>query len=395
MHNAINSHPDNPKITTFFTQKRKLKPTQNVFLSDRRKTLDRINALKQSAFKEGKVGFFLIFNGVNLTYFTSFPGATALLIPEQGESVLYVSAVNYEQAKAETNGLTVELLKRGENLMAKIANQTASKKPSKFAVDTLPIESWRALAKAFGGEEKLEPANNIIQEMRKIKDNQEIQSIHEACNLASIGMQVASDTIKPGVREKQAAAEIEYAMRKKGSDGTSFDTIIASGAASAFPHGSCSDRTIREGDLVVVDLGATYNFYRSDMTRTFTAGKPSEKQNKIYETVKLAHQKAFQTIKPNIPAKEVDAAARQAIEAGGYGDFFVHNLGHGVGLEIHEAPTLSPDSKDTLAAGNVITDEPGIYLPGYGGVRIEDTVLVTANGAEKLTVGHYSLANAP
>ena len=356
--------------------------------------MNRINALKQSAFKEGKFDFFLIFNSANLTYFTSFPGATALLIPEQGESVLYVSAVNYEQAKAEAGGLTVELLKRGENLMGKIAKQTASKKPSKFAVDTLPIESWGALVKAFGGEEKLEAANNLILEMRKIKDHQEIQSIREACTLASIGMLVASETIKPGVKEKQAAAEIEYAMRKKGSGGTSFDTIIASGAASAFPHGSCSDRTISEGDLVVVDLGATYNFYRSDMTRTFTAGKPSEKQNKIYETVKLAHQKAFTAIKPKSPAKEVDAAARLIIEAAGYGEFFVHNLGHGVGLEIHEAPTLSPDSKDTLATGNVVTDEPGIYLPDYGGVRIEDTILITANGAEKLTVGPYSLEAA-
>jgi Xaa-Pro aminopeptidase len=356
--------------------------------------LNRINALKQSAFKEEKFDFFLIFNNANLTYFTSFPGATALLIPEQGESVLYVSAVNYEQAKAETNGLKVELLKRGENLMEKIAKQAVSKKPSKLAVDTLPIESWCALAKAFGGEEKLEPANNLIHELRKIKGPQEIQNIREACNLASIGMQVAFGTIKPGVKEKQVAAEIEYAMRKKGSDGTSFDTIIASGAASAFPHGSCSDRTIREGDLVVVDLGATYNFYRSDMTRTFTAGKPSEKQRKIYETVKLAHQKALTAIKSNIPAREVDDAARRTIKAAGYGEFFVHNLGHGVGLEIHEAPTLSPDSKDTLAIGNVITDEPGIYLPGYGGVRIEDTVLVTVKGVEKLTVGPYVLTNA-
>jgi Xaa-Pro dipeptidase len=355
------------------------------------KTLNRINALKQSAFKEGKFDFFLILNNINLTYLTSFPGATALLIPEQGESVLYVSGVNYEQAKAETSGLTVELLKRGENLMGKIANQTASKNPSKIAVDTVPIESWRTLAKAVGGEEKLESANHLINEMRKIKDQQEIQNIREACNLAGIGMQAAFEVIKPGVKEKQAAAEIEYAMRKKGSDGTSFDTIIASGAASAFPHGSCSDRTIREGDLVLVDLGATYNFYRSDMTRTFTAGKPSEKQRKIYETVKLAQQKAFTAIKPGIPAKEVDAAARQTIEAAGYGEFFVHNLGHGVGLEIHEAPTLSPESKDILTDSNVITDEPGIYLPSYGGVRIEDTILVTQDGAEKLTIGTYSL----
>jgi Xaa-Pro aminopeptidase len=275
--------------------------------------------------------------------------------------------------------------------MEKIANHAFAKK---FAVDTLPIESWRALAKSVGGEEKLEPANNLIREIRKIKDRQEIELIRKACNLTSEGMRVAFETIKPGITEKEVAVEVEYAMRKKGSDGTGFDTIVASGVYSAFPHGACSNRIIREGDLVVVDLGATYEFYRSDMTRTFTAGKSSEKQRKIYETVKLAHQKAFETIKPNIPAREVDAAARQVIEAAGYGEFFVHNLGHGVGLEVHEAPILSPDSKDVLAAGNVVTDEPGIYLPAYGGVRIEDTVLITQTGAEKLTIGPYTLVTA-
>jgi Xaa-Pro aminopeptidase len=357
--------------------------------------MNRINTLRQSAFKENEFDFFMIFNSSNLTYFTGFSGATALLIPKQGESVLYVSAVNYEQAKAETSGLGVCLLKQGENLMEKIADHTVPEKSTKLGVDSVTIEGWRVLAKAVGGEEKLEPASNIVRELRKVKDQQEIQLLREACNFANIGMQVASEIVKPGVKEKEAAAEIEYAMRKKGSDGTGFETIIASGASSAFPHGSCSDRTIQGGDLVVVDLGATYKGYRSDMTRTFIAGKASGKQRKIYETVKLAQHTAFQTIKPNILAKDVDAAARQVIEAAGYGKFFVHNLGHGVGLEVHEAPILSPDSKDTLAFGNVVTDEPGIYLPGYGGVRIEDTVLVIVDGAEKLTIGPYSLEATP
>jgi Xaa-Pro dipeptidase len=302
--------------------------------------------------------------------------------------MLYVSSVNCEQAKAETRGLTVELLKRGENLMEKIANHSSA---NKFAVDTLPIESWRALAKAVGGEEKLEPANNLICELRKIKDQQEIQLIRKACNLADIGVQVAFETIRPGVKEKEIAAEIEYAMRKNGSEGTGFDTIIASGAGSAFPHGGCSEKTVHEGDFVVADFGATYKFYHSDITRTFIAGKPSEKQRKIYETVKLAHQKTLEAVKPGVLAREVYMAAKRIIEAAGFGEFFVHNLGHGVGVEIHEAPTLSPDSKDMLAAGNVLTDEPGIYLPGYGGVRIEDTVLVTQEGAEKLTFAPCSL----
>ena len=352
--------------------------------------MNRIDALKRAAAKQGMSCNFLIFNPNNLTYLTGFSGATALLIPVQGENVLFVSGVNYEQAKAEAKGLTVGLLKRGENLMEKIAKQAPAKT---YAVDSLSIESLRILAKAVGGEDKLEIGNNLILKLRAVKDQQEIQLIREACKLACVGMQVASEMIRPGVKEKEVAAEVEYAMRKKGSDGTSFDTIIASGPHSAFPHGSCSTRTIRNGELVVVDLGATCSFYRSDMTRTFTAGKPDEKQRKIYETVKQAHQKAFETMKPNAQAAEVDAAARRAIEAAGFGEFFVHNLGHGVGLEIHEAPVLSPDSKDTLTAGNVVTDEPGIYLPGYGGVRIEDTVLITQAGAEKLTVAPYSLAS--
>jgi Xaa-Pro dipeptidase len=331
---------------------------------------------------KGKYDYFAIFNSTNITYFTGFLGATALLTPPAGESTLYVSEVMYEQAKAETCGLNIELMKRGENLMERIAKKTA---PTKLGIDTLPIESWRALAKAVGSEEKLEPAANIIRNLRLIKDEQEIKLITEACKLAMIGMEIAAETVRPGITEKEVAAEVEYAMRKAGSEGTSFDTIIASGANSAFPHGSCSNRTIQNGDLVVVDLGATHQFYRSDMTRTFIAGKPTEKQKKIYETVKLAQQKAFESIRPEIAANQVDAVARKVIEDAGFGEFFVHGLGHGVGLEVHEPPVLSPSSKDVLAAGNVVTNEPGIYVPRFGGVRIEDTVVVTENGADKLT----------
>jgi Xaa-Pro dipeptidase len=349
--------------------------------------LNRIDKLRQIAQKQG-CGNFAVFNSTNLTYLTGFQGAAALLIPEQGEGTLYVSAVNFEQAKAEVKDAVVEALRRGENLMEKIAKQAPGKT---FTVDTLPIESWRTFAKTVGGESKLQSKNHLILEMRKVKDAEEIQLIREACKLADIGIQTAAETIRAGVKERQAAAEIEYAMRKAGSDGTAFETIVASGYCCAYPHGTFMEKTIEKGDLVVVDLGATYKFYRSDITRTFTAGKPSEKQTKMYEIVKSAHQKAFEAIRPKVAASEVDLAARQVIEQAGFGEFFVHNLGHGVGLEIHEAPILSPDSKDILAAGNVVTDEPGIYLPGFGGVRIEDTVLVTEKGAEKLTKAPYSL----
>jgi Xaa-Pro dipeptidase len=350
-----------------------------------------IEALKQRAFKEGKFDGFLIFNSANLIYLTGFSGASALLIPKDGENIIYVYNVNYEQAKAEGKAFRVELVKRNENLMAKIAKQAAAFEIKKLAVDALNIESWRALAKSLGGEKGLAADNSFIQELRKVKDEKEIELMRKAAELTSEGMRVAYETVAPGIREYEVAAEIEYAMRKQGSYGTAFETIVASGVCSAFPHGGCSDKEIREGDLVVVDVGATYKFYRSDMTRTLVAGKPSEKQKKLYQVVKTAQETAFEAVTPNVKATDVDGVARKIIADAGYGEYFVHNLGHGVGLEVHEPPTLSPDSKDTLAAGNVVTVEPGIYLVGYGGVRIEDTVLVQKNGAQKLTNGPYTL----
>jgi len=345
--------------------------------------LKRTDALKQAATKQGKPQNVMILNQTNITYFTGFTGATALFIPEKGENTLYVSGVNYEQAKAETKGLTVNLLKRGENIIEKIAKQAPAKK---FSFDTMSVEHWCALSKTVG-KENLQPINDLIRELRSIKDKQEIKLIREACRIAAVGMQTAKEIMWLGTKERDAAAEIEYSMRKAGSDGVAFETIVASGRTSAFPHGSNLERTVQDCDFVIVDIGATYKSYRSDITRTFIASKATEKQARIYNAVKLAHEKALGTIKPKIAANEVDKSARQVIEKAGYGEFFVHNLGHGVGLEVHEAPILSPDSKDILTAGNVVTDEPGIYVLGLGGVRIEDTVLVTKDGAEILTAG--------
>jgi Xaa-Pro aminopeptidase len=354
-------------------------------------TVKRIEALKQAAFKEGGFDGFLIFNSANLTWLTGFSGASALLIPKNGESMVYVYGVNYEQAKAELKGFVVDLVERGENLMAKISKQAAALGIKRLAVDALNVEVWRVLSKFLGGEKMLEVNNSCLQELRKVKDENEVELMRKAAELTSEGMRVAYETVATGMREYEVAAEIEYAMRKQGSSGTAFETIVAAGVCSAFPHGSCSDKEIREGDLVVVDVGATYKFYRSDMTRTFVAGKSSEKQKKLYEVVRTAQAKAFEAVKPNVKAKDVDATARTAIANAGYGEYFVHSLGHGVGLEVHEPPTLSPDSKDVLAVGNVVTVEPGIYLVGYGGIRIEDTVLVQRNGAKKLTNGTYAL----
>jgi Xaa-Pro aminopeptidase len=353
--------------------------------------MNRIDALKQVAFEKKGFSGFAVFNWANLLYLAGVSGAVALVIPRDGESTIYAYSVNYEQAKAEGKGFRVELVKHDENLMAKIAQKARSCKIKKLAVDALSIDAWRALTKENKGETMLKIAGNIIWTLRKVKDKEEIALMRKAGELTSEGMKAAYETLSPGMKEYEVAAEVEYAMRKRGSYGTAFETIVVSGVCSAFPHSGCCDREIREGDLVIVDVGATYKFYRSDMTRTLVAGKPSEKQKRLYNIAKAAQEKAFEAIKANAKAKNVDAAARKIIEDAGYGKCFVHGLGHGVGLEIHEPPTLNPCSKEMLAAGNVVTDEPGIYLVGYGGVRIEDTVLVQKNGAEKLTHGPYSL----
>ena len=349
--------------------------------------------MKQAVFNKGEFDGFLIFNSANQIWLTGSSSASALLIPKNGESKVYVYGVNNAQAQAELNGVIVELVKRGEKLTEKIAKETLALGIDRLAVDTLNIERWLALSQSLGSGKTLEVENQCLQELRKVKDENEIALMRKAAKLTSEGMRVAREAVAAGMKEYEVAAEIEYAMRKQGSSGMAFETIVASGVCSAFPHGGCTGKEIQEGDLVVVDVGATYKFYRSDMTRTFVAGKSSEKQRKLYEVVRTAQETALEAVEPSAKAKYVDGAARTVIADAGYGEYFVHGLGHGVGLEVHESPTLSPDSEDVLAVGNVVTVEPGIYLVGYGGIRIEDTVLVSRGGGRKLTEGPYALGD--
>jgi Xaa-Pro aminopeptidase len=353
--------------------------------------MQRMAALKKIAFEKANFDGYLIFNPFNLTYLTGTQGASALLIPSDGDDTIYVYGVNYEQTRAIAKGFSVNLVGRGEDLMAEIAGQVSQQKIKKLALDFLGVEGWRALSKHVRGKTRVTLKPGFVSRLRVVKDNEEIALLRKAAEVTSIGMKTAYETLKAGMTEIELAAEIEYAMRRNGSYGTAFDTAASSGEASAFPHGGCTDRKIRKGDLVVVDIGAVYKNYRSDMTRTLVAGKPSEKQQSLHRVILQAHDKAFVAMKPGVKARDVDVAGRQVIETAGYGEFFVHGLGHGVGLDIHEPPTLNPSSREKLQAGNVVTDEPGIYLVGYGGVRVEDSVLVTADGAEKLTVGPYGL----
>jgi len=361
--------------------------------------MKRIQALKQLAFEKKDFEAFLVTNGANILYFAGFPGTACILIPKRGKSTIYVYSTNYEQTKAEAEEFKVELVKQGEDLATKISKKVKTSKTKKLGLDTITgvsgVADYLKLRKALRGIAKIKIDNEPVKTLRKVKDEQEIKLMRKAGELTTEGMKAAYETIKPGLREYEVAAEIEYAMRKKGSWGTAFETIVASGVRSGFPHGGCTDRKIRKGDLVVVDIGATYQYYCSDMTRTIAAGKPSAKQKKMYEIVRLAQDKAFQAVKPKAKAKDIDAISRKVIKDAGYDEYYVHGLGHGVGLEIHEPPTLNSTSKDRLTVGNVVTIEPGIYIVDFGGIRIEDTVLVQKRKGEKLTRGPYTLEAKP
>jgi len=349
----------------------------------------RVDALK-NFFEREKLNGYIVADETNILYFTSFSGGERLLVPGEGENVLYVRGVNYEEAKETARNCKVELVKFGEEADRKVADQIEGLKLGRVGFDNLSASAYLKLHKALK-DVKLEDKGKLVWELRKVKDETELRHMRKAAELTSKGMEVAFETIRPGVREYEVAAEMEYAMRRMGSWGVAFDTAVASGARSAYPHGGCTDRKIRRGDLVALDMGAKYENYRADLTRTMTVGEPSIKQVRIHKVVREAQDKAFQSVRAGAKACDIDAVARKLIEREGYGKHFVHRVGHGIGLDIHEPPSLNPETEDKLKVGNVVTVEPGIYIVEFGGVRIEDTVLVRKDGAEKLTKVSYDL----
>jgi len=351
---------------------------------------DRIRKIRNLMGSKSLDGF-LVAETKNMQYFTGFSGGSILLVPRDGENTLFVYGVNYEAAKVETRGAIVDLVKPEESLIKKIVKKIRDLKIRNVGFDSLRASTYLKLKESSDGI-TFRDAEEIIWTLRKVKDDSEISLIKKAAEITSLGMNVAAEIIEAGLREREVAAEIEYEMRKAGSDGVAFDTIVSSGPNSAFPHGGCGDRVIKEGDLVIIDIGAKYKDYCSDLTRTFIIGKPSSKQIRIYEAVRKAQELAMKSVQAEVKASEVDRVARDHILKAGYGEYFVHSLGHGVGLDVHEPPTLSPKSKDVLMERNVVTIEPGIYLPGFGGVRIEDTVLILKDGAEKLTEAPMDMA---
>ncbi len=253
-----------------------------------------------------------------------------------------------------------------------------------FEEENLTYAAHRRLKKEAGSV-RLKPCAGLVEDLRLRKDPTEVRRLRRGAKINREGLKVAAGSIRPGVRERDVARILEEAMREEGASASAFDTIVASGPRGAMPHGIASGRKIRRGDLITIDFGAVVDGYHADTTRVFSLGMPSAKAREICGIVLEAQRAAVAAVAPGVKCSEVDSAARRIIEDRGFGKAFGHGVGHGLGLDIHEGPRLGPEATDVLRPGMVVTVEPGIYLPGWGGGRIEDMVLVTETGREVLT----------
>ena len=331
----------------------------------------------------------LITHPPNVRYLCGFTGSAGAVLISEGKSVFFTDGRYREQSGLEVQGARVIVSRKSP--LATAAEWLATN-ARKLSVKTLGIEAEHLtvaersrLAKLLPSGLRLREAPPLVQQARMIKDAEEIERLRAAVLLGASLFDVILKTIRPGVKETEVAAELEYAARRAGADGMSFDTIIASGTRSALPHGRASEAGIPGNGFVVCDFGVILAGYCSDMTRTVHVGQPAEKMRRIYAAVREAQQAALETVRAGVSAGEVDRSARKVLVRQGLGRHFTHSTGHGVGLEIHEAPRLAAGQKDVLQPGMVITIEPGAYLPGVGGVRIEDMVVVTERGCQILT----------
>lgn len=319
----------------------------------------------------------------NVTYFSGFSGTDGILLITKSRAKLVTDFRYIEQATQEAS--LFEIIEHHQSILNKVSEEIKLEPISKigFEGDSFTYNEFSILAQQLNTF-KLKAVG--LDQLRVVKDDVEIEKIKKAVAISDAAFDYILTIIKPGISELVVATELETCMRRLGSSKPAFDTIVASGIRGSLPHGLATDKVIIEGELVTMDFGAVYNGYHSDITRTICVGKASDKQREIYSTVLEAQLIGVQTVKAGKSGKEIDATARQVIMDAGYGNFFGHGLGHGVGLAIHELPRLSPSSTcDKLEENMIVTVEPGIYLPDFGGVRIEDTVVVTNTGCNILT----------
>ena len=325
----------------------------------------------------------------NIRYLCGFTGSAGLLLVEESGSMFFTDVRYDTQAHGEVKGPKVVIARKAA--LAAVG-EFLSKRRSRGRGWTLGIEAEHFTVAEKSRLNRLRPsgvllkdAPGIVEKMRMMKDSDELRCIREAVDLGARIFERGLKVLRAGMKEVDVAAEMELAARRGGADGMSFDTIVASGARSALPHGRASTQAIRPGAFVVCDFGVILSGYCSDQTRTVWVGSAPKDARRIYEAVREAQQAASEAVRPGIAVGEVDAAARKVLKKAGLGRYFTHSTGHGVGLEIHESPRVASGQREILQAGMVITIEPGVYFPGKWGIRIEDMVVVTAGGCEALT----------
>lgn len=346
------------------------------------RSIMRIKRLTQSLEAMG-LDAYVVTREPNVFYYTGSISGGNLIVSSETDPLLLTGRLNLACALDQAKGCEIKPYTR-EELVDKIVEKLDEFKPKKIGFDDLPLKLYRDLKERLKGLE-LKIEADAVRNMRMFKDADEVELMRRAGELADVGMEAVKNCLKDGIRENEVAAEASYAMMKEGADALAFPFIVVSGPRSAYPHGGVTDKKIRGGEFVTMDMGASFKEYKTDITRTFLVGTPSEKQRRIYETVLEANLAAHDKIRDGIAGTEAHRTAMEVIEKGGYGEYFIHGLGHGVGLEVHEGPSLGKTSNDILRTGNVVTNEPGIYIHGFGGVRIEDTVLVTRSSPERLT----------
>ncbi len=322
----------------------------------------------------------------SLFYVTGFKGEDGVSLISRDKAYLIVDSRYYAQARKELfpSITMVELGKKKTwEMIKKILDDVKPEKVS-FEGSRLSYKNYEKLKEIADGAELL-PGDELITDLRKIKTQEEVSKIEVAIKVAQDAFNEMLNYVKVGIKERELAAILEFEMKKRGAERPAFDTIIASGWRSALPHGKASEKNIEEGDLIVVDFGAKVDGYNSDLTRTIGVGKVSDKAKEVYEIVRTAQQTACEAARAGMLAKELDTIARKIIDEAGYGENFGHSLGHSIGLEVHEGPIVSASNEDILPSGSVVTIEPGIYIEGEFGVRIEDDVLLTEKGSKCLS----------
>ena len=344
---------------------------------------ERIKRLR-SRLNKAEIDALLINNPQNRQYLTGFTGTAGVVLISEEEAELITDFRYIEQAKDEAQDY--KIVKQGDNKLETINRllEDAGIKRLGFEADEITYQQYGKYKDELDVE--LKATTGLVKELRQTKDESEIEKISRAVEITDNAFAKIQDKLEVGAVEQEIALELEFLQKKQGAAKNAFDFIVASGARGALPHGVASEKEIAAGDLVTMDFGAVYHGYHSDMTRTvMVGGEPTEKQQEIYHLVLEAQQAALEAIGPGKIGSEIDRVARDIIADAGYGPNFGHGLGHSLGLEIHEQPRFSRQDDTVIKPGMVITVEPGVYIPDWGGVRIEDIVVVREDGCEILT----------